>query len=128
MKLIFICGAPRSGTSLLTDLLRGHPELIVFPGESRIATYWYRCKNKEERIRFFGRDYLNTFEVNNLCDFATQQDHINYIKKDCHSWNLITVCISCHAITNHNRKYWQEFYQNIMIEKYGYDYKQVEAV
>ena len=31
---VFVCGAARSGTSLLRDLLDGHPELIVIPNES----------------------------------------------------------------------------------------------
>lgn len=48
--------------------------------------------------------------------------HIDYNKKNCHPWNLITLCVSCHGETCHNRKYWTKFYQNIMAEKYGYEY------
>ncbi len=47
--------------------------------------------------------------------------HINYIKKDCNPWNVITVCTSCNARANFKREYWQEFYQNIMTEKHGYN-------
>ena len=36
--------------------------------------------------------------------------HINYIKKDCNPENLITVCFSCNARANFNRKYWKEYY------------------
>jgi hypothetical protein len=35
---LFICGAARSGTTLLAGLLDSHPKLAVFPGE----TYFYR--------------------------------------------------------------------------------------
>lgn len=36
--------------------------------------------------------------------------HINYIKKDCRPSNLITLCRSCHSITNWHRTVWQEFF------------------
>lgn len=32
---IFICGHPKSGTSLLRNLLDFHPQLVVYPEESR---------------------------------------------------------------------------------------------
>ena len=31
---IFICGHPKAGTSLLTSLLDGHPDLVVYPEET----------------------------------------------------------------------------------------------
>ncbi|QRN83283.1 sulfotransferase [Chloroflexota bacterium] len=31
---IFICGHPKAGTSLLTSLLDGHPEMVVYPEET----------------------------------------------------------------------------------------------
>lgn len=37
MRPVFICGHHRSGTTLLQDLLDGHPDLLVLPGE---ATYF----------------------------------------------------------------------------------------
>ncbi len=49
--------------------------------------------------------------------------HIDYNKKNCHPWNIITICQSCNTRANHNRKYWQEFYQQIMTKKYSYEYK-----
>lgn len=43
--------------------------------------------------------------------------HINYIKKDCHPLNLITLCASCNSRANGSkekpRDYWQELYTNI---------------
>ena len=43
--------------------------------------------------------------------------HIDYNKKNSKSENLITLCNSCHTKTNgkNNRKYFIEFYQNIII-------------
>jgi len=38
--------------------------------------------------------------------------HINYNKKDCEPKNLITICNSCNARANYNRKEWQKYYKN----------------
>jgi len=40
---VFICGAARSGTTLLRDLLDGHPQLVVIPNESG----FYRTVERE---------------------------------------------------------------------------------
>ena len=47
--------------------------------------------------------------------------HINYIKKDCELINLIALCRSCNTRANSNRDNWQEFYTNIMKEKFEDD-------
>lgn len=36
--------------------------------------------------------------------------HINYIKKDINLKNLISLCASCHGQTNHNRRFWMEYF------------------
>ena len=36
--------------------------------------------------------------------------HIDYNKKNCNPDNLITLCNSCHAKTNFNRKYWTNYF------------------
>ncbi len=46
--------------------------------------------------------------------------HIDYDKKHCTPWNNITLCFSCNSRANGNRKYWQEFYTNIIKNKYNY--------
>jgi hypothetical protein len=39
---VFIGGAPRSGTTLLSNLLDGHPEVLVFPKEhSTLERYFW---------------------------------------------------------------------------------------
>lgn len=40
--------------------------------------------------------------------------HIDYNKKNCEPWNIITLCISCNSRANADREYWQEFYKSIM--------------
>ena len=59
---IFICGAPRSGTTLLSDLLDGHSKLLVFPNETHILQYFKAYQGEARRI-FFLRDYLFTHDI-----------------------------------------------------------------
>jgi hypothetical protein len=40
--------------------------------------------------------------------------HINYIKKDCRSENLITLCRSCNLRANYNREWHTSFYNKII--------------
>lgn len=44
--------------------------------------------------------------------------HINYIKKNCNSDNLITLCRPCHTKTNANRKYWQNYFTDLIKQIY----------
>jgi len=43
--------------------------------------------------------------------------HIDYVKKNCHPDNLITLCRSCNSRANKNRDYWQNLYQGMMMKK-----------
>jgi hypothetical protein len=36
----FICGHPKSGTSLLLTMLDSHPQLVVYPEETRFFRRW----------------------------------------------------------------------------------------
>jgi hypothetical protein len=47
--------------------------------------------------------------------------HIDYIKKNCDPWNLLTLCLSCNSRANFDKECWQALYQSIMEEKYGYE-------
>jgi hypothetical protein len=42
---VFICGYMKSGTTLLLELLDGHQELIVMPGDSRMITWIKKQSN-----------------------------------------------------------------------------------
>jgi len=46
---------------------------------------------------------------------GNQVHHIDYNKKNCDPQNLITLCRSCHAKTNHNRIYWQKYFMRLDI-------------
>jgi len=61
----------------------------------------YECQNcgmtEEEHLIVMGR----VLEVH----------HIDYDKKNCQEYNLITTCQQCNTRANHNRNYWQKIYQ-----------------
>lgn len=59
--------------------------------------------------------YPNCTHTSNILDCH----HIDYDKKNNSPENLITLCRKCHTKTNgkNKRKYYTEFYQNIMIKK-----------
>jgi hypothetical protein len=63
---VFVCGAARSGTSLLRDLLDGHPELVVIPNESAFYT------GLERRLMHVGADrhrsYVGCWWLERLAD------------------------------------------------------------
>jgi hypothetical protein len=62
---ILIVGSPRSGTTLLRDLLRSHPRL-TFPPESNLLPSLFRLHGdpaSERRARLLARDLLGTFSV-----------------------------------------------------------------
>ena len=46
---------------------------------------------------------------------AVSVHHIDYNKKNCNSNNLITLCRSCHSKTNHNKKYWINYFRKSII-------------
>ena len=48
--------------------------------------------------------------------------HIDYDKKNCAPQNLITVCRSCNARANFDRKWHTEWYSTILNKRYGYVY------
>ena len=50
--------------------------------------------------------------------------HIDYDKLNCHPWNLITLCNSCHSLSNFSRENHTLYYQDLMTEFYNYEYEQ----
>jgi hypothetical protein len=58
---IFICGAHRSGTTLVRDLLDNHPALSVLPSEGTFFTSsrWYLARHAPgRRLGLLGREWL----------------------------------------------------------------------
>lgn len=43
--------------------------------------------------------------------------HIDYNKENIDPKNLTSLCKSCHAKTNYNRNYWQEYFNNLILTK-----------
>ncbi len=43
--------------------------------------------------------------------------HIDYNKQNCNENNLITLCHQCNLRANYNRKYWKNYYQEIIYVK-----------
>lgn len=48
--------------------------------------------------------------------------HIDYIKVNNFTFNLISLCDKCHALTNSNRCYWTPLFRKYLTIKYGYKY------
>lgn len=46
--------------------------------------------------------------------------HVDYDKKNCAPWNLITLCGSCNSRANFNRDYWNILYDNLIKSQYNY--------
>ena len=65
----------------------------------------YKCQNEECGI------------PEKECNTKLHCHHIDYCKKNSDPINLIALCRKCHITTNHNRKYWQEYYENIQIKR-----------
>jgi len=49
--------------------------------------------------------------------------HINYDKKLSIPQNCISLCQTCHLITNQNREYWTDFFQELLANRYDYKYE-----
>ena len=43
--------------------------------------------------------------------------HIDYNKKHNDTVNLITLCCRCHSLANFSRKYWQNYYEDMQIDR-----------
>ncbi|MCK4245213.1 MAG: sulfotransferase [Candidatus Omnitrophica bacterium] len=74
---VFICGAGRSGTTLLSNLLDGHSELLVLPNETHILQY-FKAYNGEARRTFFLRDYLFTGDILEYTSPAYREERNRY--------------------------------------------------
>ena len=76
---------------------------------------WLDKKFKQDILERDGYKCLNP-----LCENKTDKlciHHINYIKKDCKPFNLITLCKSCNGKANADREWHQSFYGEIMRRK-----------
>ena len=51
------------------------------------------------------------------CDRKLSIHHIDYNKKNSSEVNLISLCVSCNSKVNKNRKYFEEYFTQLMISK-----------
>ena len=65
-----------------------------------------------------GNKCLNPY-CNKINPFDLHIHHINYDKKECRPVNLITVCRSCNARANFDRKWHKAWYKAIIKNRYG---------
>ena len=54
--------------------------------------------------------------------------HINYDKLMSIPQNCISLCNSCHPKTNQNREHWIKFFQDLLSEKYNYQYSENKEI
>lgn len=74
---VFVCGASRSGTTLLMNLFDGHPNLMVFPHELHFLEH-YR-KKKFNPSDFFRTEFLNQKPQSFYCNSVSLSQHNNYM-------------------------------------------------
>jgi hypothetical protein len=75
---VFICGHPKSGTSLLRSLLDRHPQLITYPEESVFFRRYLpraRGKSPEEQLLLSDRYLTHMFDWNRAHPTETQQGY-----------------------------------------------------
>ncbi|MCH7662779.1 MAG: sulfotransferase [Chloroflexi bacterium] len=74
---IFICGHPKSGTSLLRALLDGHPQLVVYPEESVFFKRFLPKTigmNLDEQLALAEQCLIHIFTWNQEAPPASQED------------------------------------------------------
>ena len=54
--------------------------------------------------------------------------HIDYNKKNSFFQNCVSLCRSCHTITNNNREKWKTFFQSLLKDRYSYEYTQDQKI
>ncbi|MFC1623829.1 sulfotransferase [Candidatus Omnitrophota bacterium] len=62
MKLLFVSGPGRSGTTLLRDLLDGHPQISVWPNEWQYISLYTRYVNKDLSEKMSVSEILTCFQ------------------------------------------------------------------
>lgn len=135
-KLSYICPNGHVGTTIWSNWLRGHRCQICWSignfGEGNpnwqggksfegYCSVWQDQEYKQDIRERDGNKCLNPY-----CNSKDPNDltihHIDYNKQNCHPSNLITVCRSCNAMANKDRKWHKAWYRAIMYIRYNYIY------
>lgn len=112
IKGLFICGAPRSGTTLLRSILSSHSQIIVTP-ESHFFSKWVSLYGKDKK---FDQDELDCFleqlhKWDQFLNFQIDPDEFDArLKVKVKTVSLATVfntLVTCYA-ENENKPIWCE--------------------
>ncbi|MBT8400278.1 MAG: sulfotransferase [Rhodothermia bacterium] len=76
-QYLFIAGASRSGTTLLMNLLDGHPDLVVFPMEHRVFPGFFRTP-PENRPAYFHGSFIEDRAAGQQSILASKALHDKY--------------------------------------------------
>jgi len=134
-----ICGKPveilsthAAEDAACSDTCRNTLTYTKFLGENNPNWRGGSCEDPYCDI-WFDKEYKSDIKdrdgkcMNPKCKHITDVlhiHHIDYDKMNCHPWNLITLCNSCHSLANFNRENHTLYYQDLMTEFYNYEYEQ----
>lgn len=68
------------------------------------------------------------FEDLKLLKRKVNVHHIDYVKTNNFPQNCVSLCVRCHGLTNRNRAKWKTFFQQLMKERYSYEYTEDQKV
>lgn len=77
---------------------------------------WHNTEFKESIRQRDNYQCQNPYCWNKSITRKLDIHHIDYNRKNCHPLNLITLCRSCNIRANTNRNYWENLYQNIILD------------
>lgn len=119
-KGVFVCGSMRSGKCLLAQLLDGHENLIVMPGDSHYVNLFFNSNNRAffDLVRYWMKRLINPSgkipywflgkEENTYRDFIY---YLNYFLKNSNKELFALIVFSVFAANPKkcfNAKYWVE--------------------
>ncbi len=79
---VFICGHPKSGTSLLRSLFDSHPQVVTYPEETRFFRSYLplaQGKGLDEKLALADRMLTNVFDWNRV---APPPDQAGFLDRD----------------------------------------------
>lgn len=101
---------------------------------------WLGGKSYEPYNKYFNKQFKTTIRKrdNQICmncgihreklKRALHIHHINYNKQLSIKENCISLCNSCHILTNKNREYWTKLFQDKLNKLYNYRYLEEEII
>lgn len=134
-KLYYICSNGHTASTTWNDWVRGFRCRACWFERSSGSTHhnwkggitcepycdiWLDKEYKESIKDRDGHKCLNPDCRNNYKTLNIH--HIDYNKKSCGPENLITLCTSCNARANFDRRWHKAWYRAILHRRYGYNY------